>query len=103
MLLVLTGTLLAGCQKPQPRERSLAPPASPVAAAAPADEADACLDAKLKAAHLNAFGDPAETVYAGGSPLFDEATGRSVTRREYLTKKHPELTATCPTGDGGMP
>jgi hypothetical protein len=30
----------------------------------------------------NEFGDPADTLYAGGTPLFDERTGKSVPRRK---------------------
>lgn len=39
---------------------------------------------------LNQYGDPADTLYAGGSPLFDEATGKSITRWEYIFEKHPD-------------
>ncbi|MEW6610440.1 MAG: hypothetical protein AB1352_02320 [Patescibacteria group bacterium] len=38
---------------------------------------------------LNQYGDPADTIYAGGSPLMDEATGKTMTRYEYLLKMHP--------------
>ena len=39
---------------------------------------------------LNQYGDPADTLYAGGSPLFDETTGKSITRWEYMLEKHPD-------------
>ncbi len=39
---------------------------------------------------LNEYGDPADTLYAGGTPLFDEATGKTITRWEYIEKKHPD-------------
>ncbi len=39
---------------------------------------------------LNQYGDPADTLYAGGSPLFDEATGKSLTRWEYIVGTHPD-------------
>ncbi len=40
--------------------------------------------------HYNLFGEPAEkTLFAGGNPLFDERTGRSVTLYEYLLRKFP--------------
>ena len=39
---------------------------------------------------LNQYGDPADTVYAGGSPLFDETTGRTIDRYEYILKNHPD-------------
>ena len=39
---------------------------------------------------LNEYGDPADTIYAGGTPLFDEATGKTMDRYEYIKKKHPD-------------
>ena len=38
---------------------------------------------------LNQYGDPADMLYAGGSPLFDETKGMSITRWEYILKNHP--------------
>ena len=40
---------------------------------------------------LNEFGDRPGTMYAGGTPLFDEFTGRKRDRYEYILKRHPEL------------
>lgn len=40
---------------------------------------------------LNQYGDPRGTMYMGGTPLFDEATGRTRDRWEFLADKHPEL------------
>jgi len=39
---------------------------------------------------LNQYGDPADTVYAGGTPLFDETTGKTIDRYEYILKNHPD-------------
>ena len=39
----------------------------------------------------NEFGDRKGTVYAGGTPLFDEMTGRRLDRYEYILKKNPDL------------
>lgn len=47
------------------------------------DKADAWLTTHGK----NKFGDSEDTVYAGGSPLFDERTGELTDRLEYLKKK----------------
>ena len=38
---------------------------------------------------LNQYGDSADTLYAGGTPLFDESTGEMVDRYEYILKNHP--------------
>jgi hypothetical protein len=40
---------------------------------------------------LNQYGDAKATVYTGGTPLFDEQTGKSLNRYEYLFEKFPEL------------
>lgn len=40
--------------------------------------------------NLNQYGDPKDTVYIGGTPLFDETTGESIDRYEYIIKNHPD-------------
>jgi hypothetical protein len=83
----LLALLIASCKAP-------APPAAPAAAAA------SCLDQQLAARGLNEFGDPPGTMYAGGTPLFDEASGKRVDRKEYVLRKHPDLARAC-SADGG--
>ena len=39
----------------------------------------------------NQYGDPKDTVYAGGNPLFDERSATMKDRYEYSRSKHPEL------------
>lgn len=39
---------------------------------------------------LNIYGDPKNTVYTGGTPLFNEATGQKIDRFEYILKRHPD-------------
>ena len=41
--------------------------------------------------NLNRYGDPKDTAYMGGTPLFDEKTGRHIDRYEYIYLKHPEV------------
>lgn len=60
-----------------------------------------CIDRQLAAKGLNQFGDPPDTLYAGGSPLFDEKSGRTMPRDQYVVQKHPEIGQACPPGDGG--
>lgn len=48
-------------------------------------------DKWLKEEELNQFGDALDTMYAGGSPIFDESTGKSINRYDYLTDKFPSL------------
>ncbi len=81
----------------------VAPPPAPApdAGAAPAPSpAEACADRWLAEHKLNPFGDPAETGYLGGTPLFDERTGQRKSRLEHLFAKHDSLKAAC--GDAGQ-
>ncbi|HEY6908434.1 MAG TPA: hypothetical protein VI356_03630 [Myxococcales bacterium] len=59
-----------------------------------------CLDRELAARKLNAFGDPEGTMYAGGTPLFDERTGASISREQYVFSHHPELASACRSDAG---
>lgn len=56
---------------------------------------DECLDRWLAEQKLDAYGSPQGTVYAGGSPLFDEAAGTMTSRWDYVVAKHPGLARTC--------
>ena len=49
------------------------------------------IDAWIEANNYNEYGDALDTVYAGGTPLFNESTGASIDRYQYLLNKHPEL------------
>lgn len=49
------------------------------------------IDQWIREQGRNEFGDPPGTVYAGGTPLFDELTGRTRDRYDYILKRHPEL------------
>jgi len=48
-------------------------------------------DSWLNRQGLNKYGDSVDTMYTGGSPLFNEYTGESVDRYLYLTIKFPSL------------
>ncbi|MBX5480375.1 MAG: hypothetical protein IRZ16_00800 [Myxococcaceae bacterium] len=54
-----------------------------------------CVDAWIAEHGLNPWGDPPDTMYPGGSPLFDERTGTRIDRLEYIVRRHPELKARC--------
>jgi hypothetical protein len=49
------------------------------------------VDRWIRERGLNEFGDAPGTVYAGGTPLFNEATGRRLDRYEYILRRHPDL------------
>jgi hypothetical protein len=61
----------------------------------PPDPLAACVDAQLSLKGLNSYGDPPDTSYAGGTPLFDEKTGKSRDRIEYVLSRKPEIGAAC--------
>jgi len=71
--------VIVACQKPAPPS---APPPS-------------CLDAQLAAKGLNPYGDPPDTMYPGGTPLFDEKSGKRTDREAYVRAKHPEIARAC--------
>ena len=81
----IAALLLAAACKP-----SAQPPAAADAAAA------SCIELWLTQRELNQYGDPMGTLYAGGTPLFDEKTGQTTDRIEHLVRKHPQLAQSCP-------
>jgi hypothetical protein len=76
-----------GCRPSAPQRTADAQPQ-------PMDET-ACVDHWLVSHRLDAFGAPMGTVYAGGTPLFDEATGETMSRLEYVYIKQPEARRAC--------
>jgi len=40
---------------------------------------------------LNRYGDSPNAVYAGGTPLFNEATGKAIERYDYILNKFPDI------------
>ena len=55
------------------------------------DETKRRIDRWIRENNRNEFGDSKDTVYAGGTPLFDMRTGKTRDRYEYILDKHPEL------------
>ena len=49
------------------------------------------IDKWLQDNNFNRYGDSKETMYTGGTPLFNEETGKSIERFEYILKKHPDI------------
>ncbi|MBI3891219.1 MAG: hypothetical protein HY303_06780 [Candidatus Wallbacteria bacterium] len=64
---------------------------SNVPAAALTDTQRTYIDRYLVGHGLNQYGDPNGTVYLGGNPLFDEATGTSMNRHDYILRKIPRI------------
>jgi len=49
---------------------------------------------------LNDYGDPKGTMYAGGTPLFNETQGKPITKYEYIVAKHPDRPWSKPLPEG---
>ncbi len=43
----------------------------------------------IKNTNRNIYADPADTVYAGGTPLYNEFTGKYTERCQYILDNHP--------------
>jgi hypothetical protein len=82
--LVILGFMAMGC----PRKGD---PSS----ATPRATEEACVDRWLSEHGLDAFGSPRGTQYAGGTPLFDEASGKAVDRLAYVYGKQPQAKVRC--------
>lgn len=61
----------------------------------------ACVDRWLEAKQFDRYGSPAGTMYAGGTPLFDERTGTSTNRLDFVYGRHAEAKAACRPDAGG--
>lgn len=55
------------------------------------DEMKAKIDEWIKRNGRNQYGDPSDTVYAGGNPLFDERRPGLKDKYEYILEKNPQL------------
>ena len=108
--------LAAGACRPSTSHKASAPPPppSPSPAARPAPSAGRsapapvaasrlqldgtqtdCVNRWLRGRGLDDYGNPQGTMYAGGTPTFDEATGRSVDRWTLVAKNAPEALQSC--------
>ncbi len=82
--------------RPSPTpERSAASAPTP----APRIQLDAkqtdCVEKWLNGHGLDPYGNPTGTMYAGGTPTFDETTGKSVDRWTLVAKNRPEALQSC--------
>ncbi|WP_309890731.1 hypothetical protein [Archangium sp.] len=63
---------------------------------------ESCVDRWLEGKKLDRYGHPEGTMYAGGSPLFNEATGESKDRMEYVFARQPEARKACAAAKSGQ-
>jgi len=58
---------------------------------------EACLDKWLQGKKLDRYGHAEGTMYAGGSPIFNEMTGESRERLDYVYERQPDAKKACVT------
>lgn len=56
------------------------------------------MDSWLQKQGLDAYGNPEGSMYAGGTPLFNERTGEQIDRLDFIFKNKPEVRQAC-SGD----
>lgn len=54
------------------------------------DEQKKAIDSKIAKDKLNDYGDPKGTQYMGGTPLFNEMTGKTTDRYDFIVSRHPD-------------
>ncbi len=91
----LLSLLLAGTPDTPPKDGPVTNKNKTSSARAARAREEKCLDRWLAERKLDPYGMPEGTMYAGGTPLFDEATGRRIDRLEYVYMKHPEAKTAC--------
>jgi hypothetical protein len=64
---------------------------------------EACVDKWLNGKKMDRYGHPEGTMYAGGSPIFNEQTGEMTDRLEYVYKRQPEAKKACGTAGATKP
>lgn len=64
---------------------------------------ESCLDKWLNGKKMDRYGHPEGTMYMGGSPLFNEATGESKDRLEYVFARQPESKKACGSAGAKAP
>ena len=54
------------------------------------------MDRWLQEHKLDRYGHPEGTMFTGGSPLFNEATGEATDRLAYVFARQPDALKACP-------
>jgi hypothetical protein len=92
---LLLSLLLAGTLEASPKGKVVANKSKTASAKTARAREEKCVDRWLAARKLDRYGLPEGTMYAGGTPLFDEATGRQIDRLGHIYRKHPEAKTAC--------
>ena len=97
---LLLSFLWAGTLEACPKDKPVTNKDKTASAKAARAREEKCVDRWLAERKLDRYGLPQGTMYTGGTPLFDEATGRQTDRLDYIYRKHPEAKAACAPGPG---
>ena len=91
--LILLLAVAVGLVLPQPPQAAVPAPSRPLAGTEPPvdEQLHRRIDEWIRGNGLNPYGDPQGTMYSGGTPLFDESTGITKDRYQYILEQHPEL------------
>jgi len=92
---LLLSLLFAGSVAACPKEKPVTNKTKIASAKAARAREEKCVDRWLAQRKLDPYGSPEGTMYAGGTPLFNEATGRQIDRLDYIYRQHPEAKAAC--------
>lgn len=96
ILLAAALLLATGCSSARPT--TAAPEAQQDARPLSEDtraQEEACVDKWLSERGLDQYGSPEGTMYAGGTPLFNEQTGQVQSRLAHVYTKHPAAREAC--------
>jgi hypothetical protein len=55
------------------------------------DDQKKMIDNWIDEKDLNRYGEAKNAIYTGGTPLFDEKTGKAIDRYDYIIANHPNL------------
>src|SRR3989442_7139145 len=92
----LPRSLLGACSVPAcPKDKPATNKSRIASTKAARAREEKCVDRWLAERKLDPYGSPEGTMYAGGTPLFNEATGRRIDRLDYIYRKHPAAKAAC--------
>lgn len=91
VIILAGGAYVANQQSPTPLPSPTpTPSATSVTDRQISNEEKRRIDAWIKENKLNEYGDPKDRVYLGGTPLFNEATGETIDRYDYIIQNHPD-------------
>ena len=92
---LLLSFLWAGSVDTGPKDKPVTNKSKTASAKAARAREEQCVDRWLAERKLDPYGSPEGTMYAGGTPLFNEVTGRQIDRLDYIYRKHAEAKAAC--------